>query len=356
MTREEKPITTDAAPKAFLERSLAVFDQATRSNAAREWTGVLAGHSVRLRIAGDAFYPVVTRALAHLAEPFLDRAELTVHVWDTVSTGTDMAPPPWPREAFGPHGLVEGFNDGRFMTAYDLGSHTLSLLDVVAGEAVFWTRDATKLPPWEPAAPLRRIFHRWLRSQGLQFAHAAAVGLPSGGALFAGRSGSGKSTTALHLLREGFGYVGDDYVVLGRSPQPTAHSLYCTAKLHDATRTRFPHLLPAFDTPASPALPKAVAFIQAGRDGLILRDTRVSAVFLPTITGLTRSDITPASVAEAIAAIAPSTILQLPGAEQADLTQLAAFMRLTHLYKLHLGTDLTDVGHLIRTTIEAVGA
>lgn len=335
---------------------MAAFDQATRSNAAREWTGVLAGHSVRLRIAGDVFYPAVTRALAHLAEPSVDRAELTVHVWDTVSTGIEMASPPWPRKAFGPHGVVEGFNDGRFMTAYDLGSHTLSLLDGVAGQAVFWTRDATKLPPWEQAAPLRRIFHRWLRSQGLQFAHAAAVGLPSGGALFAGRSGVGKSTTALHLLREGFGYVGDDYVVLGRSPRPTAHSVYCTAKLHDATRTRFPHLLPSFDTPASSALPKAVAFMQAGQDGPILRDTPVRAVFLPTITGLRQTAVAPASVAEVIAAIAPSTILQLPGADQADLTQLAAFMRLPRLYKLLLGTHLADATQLIRTTIEAAGA
>lgn len=349
-------ITNDATAERFFEQSVAAFEQAVSQTRVREWTGLLAGLPVRLRIAGDVCYPLVTRALAHLATPLASSAELTVRVWDTASTGHEMASPPWPREAFGPHGLVQGFNDTRFMTAYDLGTHALSLLDEGGGQALFWTQDATTLPPWEHAAPLKRILHRWLRSRGLQLAHAAAVGLSSGGALIVGKSGSGKSTTALHLLREGFGYIGDDYVVLARSPQPTAHSLYCTAKLRDATRTRYPHLLPAFDTPASPALPKVVAFMQAERDGPLLGDTPVQAVFLPTITHFRDSWIEPVSAAEALAAIAPSTILQLPGAGQTDLTQLAEFIRLTRTYRLHLGTDLPGVAALIRTTLEEAGA
>jgi hypothetical protein len=96
--------------------------------------------------------------------------------------------------------------------------------------------------------------------------------------------------------------------------------------------------------------------MQAERDGPLLGDTRVQAVFLPTITHLRDSWLEPVSAAEALAAIAPSTILQLPGAGQTDLTQLAEFMRLTRTYRLHLGTDLPGVAALIRTTLEEAGA
>ena len=73
-------ITNDATAERFFEQSVAAFEQDVSQTCVREWTGILAGRPVRLRIAGDVFYPLVTRALAHLATPIGSSAELTVRV------------------------------------------------------------------------------------------------------------------------------------------------------------------------------------------------------------------------------------------------------------------------------------
>ena len=98
------------------------------------------------------------------------------------------------------------------------------------------------LPYWETAAPFRILFHWWSQSFGGQISHAAAVGRDGKGVLLAGRGGSGKSTTAICCVDAGMEYVGDDYVLLTRTPTPTAHSLYNSAKIHTAfLRQALPH-------------------------------------------------------------------------------------------------------------------
>jgi hypothetical protein len=61
-----------------------------------------------------------------------------------------------------------------------------------------------------------QIFNRLLKSPSTGLAHAAAVALNGRGALLCARGQRGKSTLAVRALLDGFDYVSDDYLVLGR--------------------------------------------------------------------------------------------------------------------------------------------
>jgi len=57
-------------------------------------------------------------------------------------------------------------------------------------------------------------FMAWYLHRGWQLCHAAGVCGPEGGIAIAGLSGGGKSTLALHLMREGLDYVSNDRVLV----------------------------------------------------------------------------------------------------------------------------------------------
>ena len=71
----------------------------------------------------------------------------------------------------------------------------------------------------------------WLAQTGAVVLHVGAVGDSNGAALLLGRSGAGKSTTALACAMRGMGILGDDFCVVTTDGVPTVHALYATAKV-----------------------------------------------------------------------------------------------------------------------------
>jgi hypothetical protein len=77
-------------------------------------------------------------------------------------------------------------------------------------------------------------------------------------------------------------------------------------------------------------------------DKLVARG-RLRAIAVPEITGERRTRVEPASPALAMAAIAPSTMLQLPGTGEATMRALAAATRSVPCFRLAAGTDPAGV-------------
>ena len=86
------------------------------------------------------------------------------------------------------------------------GTVTRRLVDPGAfaapGSPIVMLEDASRLPPWERACPLRALLTWWAAPERLLMAHGAAVGSGEGALLLAGPGGSGKSTTALACFVE----------------------------------------------------------------------------------------------------------------------------------------------------------
>ena len=338
----------------YFESVYELFKSSQQVTGAVERRFVIGGYRVVLRFSGTALLSL-TRALEHLATDDDSTPDLTICLWDSDSTGQRMIARPWQESDFLARGVIQGYNTERIYTAFQHGSGAVSVLDQERNLAVFWAPDA-KLPYWEYGSPLRSILHWWLLNQGLQLVHAAAVGNSHGGVLIGGKGGSGKSTTALCCLESDLFYVGDDYTLLGLDRGPVVHSLYNSAKLNSDHAQRFPTLLPKIANPDRLADEKALLFVNEHYSAKVANRLPVRAILLPRVTGLPETCYKRVSVAMALAALAPSTIFQLPRAGNEALKFLATFARHLPCYSLEVGTNLSTIPPVIERILDDIAA
>jgi hypothetical protein len=240
---------------------------------------------------------------------------------------------------------------GQIRAQVDRGNRILTMWDCKCRSGIMWTADAHRLPYWVPAAPLRSILHWGLASPSRHLLHAAAVGDDRSGALLVGPAGSGKSTTSLACLRSGLGYAGDDCVLVETEPYPRALSVYGTAKLNaDSVQ-----MLPGLASPhPSPDMPKFIIDVAHAHPRLMQRSVAISMVLVPRVTPGRRALLRPASSAQALRALAPSTLLQHADESATGLALMSRLVRQVPAYILELGSDVPSVGPAIRHVLEAV--
>jgi hypothetical protein len=303
----------------------------------------IGGYTLRVRFAGPALMPCVTRALAHLAAKPTSTPTLTINVLDGASTGMTVTRPPWQTVDPSGRGEILGFNDRRIRGACQTGVDYCSLLDVSRDRAVYWLSDYREIPYWECGAPLRVILHWWMGERGFHFVHAAAVGTRAAGVLLGGKGGSGKSTTALASLDGGLTYISDDYCLISMNPAPQAHSLYNSAKLNADNVFRFPQLAAAVSNSDRLDSEKAVLYLHERYADRIAMVLPIRAVLLPRVTGQPDTRLSPAKPADGLKVMAPSTIFQLPGAGLREFQALARLVREVPVYTLEVGTDLSQI-------------
>jgi hypothetical protein len=228
---------------------------------------------------------------------------------------------------------------------FHFGPNILSAMDMKENVAVYWIRDARTTPYYEKGYPLTKILNWWTENRDLQCVHAAAIGSPQGGVLLAGRSGSGKSTTSLLCLNSELSYVSDDTSLVAWNPQPYVFSLYNTAKL--MSLGLLPHLTACVANRQRENGEKALMFLHDHFPQKLIRGFPLKAILLLQVSGEPRSVVRRASPVAALKALAPSTIYQLAGSGQPELTKMSRLVRQVPSYHLALGTDLRQIPDVI---------
>ena len=337
-----RPVTEEAQ-RDFFEFSRALYERAAEARGELQHTYRIADLRVRLRFAGPALVDQITPAFGHLRDDDAGACDLEVRLWDSASTGIEMAPPPCHQRNFTNRGDIWGFNSARYLSAFHYGDFSVNLMDTASDDAVFWVRDAARLPFWVNASPLRSILHWRLRKAGMQLVHAAVVGTDDGAVVIPGRGGSGKSTTALLCVRHGLRYVSDDYAALRLDPEPRAFNLYCTAKLELESIERFPELASERDVKRSAGYEKAVVFLHPRLDGQLARSLPVHAIALPRIDGRIESSLGPVDALSVEQAASFTTISHLPGAGQATIEFMKRLSTEVPRVALELGSRLASV-------------
>jgi hypothetical protein len=338
-------VANEERPLAFFHEMHQAFQLAAASAGMVDRCYKLGGYIVRLCFAGDALVPVLSPALSHMATAAA-QPDLTICLWDSASTGVRMPPTPW-RQHYAVRGEVEGYNTDRVYTVYEHESCGLSMLDNARNLAVLWVAEPGRIPYWVKGSPLRTILHWWMGGHGRQLVHSAAVGTSGGGVLITGKSGSGKSTTALACLESGLLYAGDDYVIVSADPLPHAFSLYNTAKVVPERLDAFPRLAAYIDNADRLDTEKALVFIKGAHAMQLSAGFPLNAVLVPRVTGIRDTIIRKTSPAVSLAALAPSTIFAHPRGGEAEFRFLARLVKRLPAYVIECGTELAQIPQAI---------
>jgi hypothetical protein len=328
---------TDAAGDYPACIAAAFASEVARGGATRRLGLRIGRLSVTLEVAGAELATMLEEALP--VSPPGPAGEWTVTALDASSCAEPLPSFPWRPEQVRERGEVRVAGDPEVRAQFDVGDGVLSMFDPRRRRAVYVVPDTGRLSAWQRAAPLRTILSWVIGSRGLVLAHAAAVGDGADGVLITGAGGSGKSTTAVACAAAGLRFAGDDYVALERDgPAATAHCLFQTAKLTPASLRMLPGLeafaLPAGTTDGE----KRVVEVGRAYPRAMASSISLSALVLPRVAAGQPTVLRPASATEALRALAPTTMLQVPGAGELTLGRLAALVRVLPAYTLRLGT------------------
>ncbi len=340
-------VSTSIARRSELE---ACFEEAARTTDVVERCYSIAGHGIRLRYAAPALVERFSPALAHLP-PATGPTELTISLWD--STGSASRPPlPEVDHSADPRGAIWISEDDDWRTAFQPSVSTFTAVDTRRGLGAFWTSDGSRLPWRECASPLRLALHWWMACHGHQMIHAGAVGDDRGGLLVVGRSGSGKSTTTLAAFQSGLRYASDDEVLVELDPVPFCHSIYNSGKLEAHHIRRFPALMSAVINGHALSDEKALVFVHAIAADRVAIGFPVRAVVLPRVVDQPAPRAREVGAAVGLRALAPSTLLQMPGDRASALRTMARLVERVPCYELELGADVSAIGPLLSDLLE----
>jgi hypothetical protein len=101
---------------------------------------------------------------------------------------------------------------------------------------------------------------------------------------------------------------------------------------------------------------KAVLFLNEHFTTQITKGFPIRAVLLPRVTEAASAHLTPATAAEAFKALAPSSLLQVPGGGPQLLQTLKRLVHQLPAFHLNLGADPATIPPAIDAAIAASGA
>ncbi len=324
----------------------------------------IAGHSIRFCFAAPELARQLTRALDHLRTPLSASPDCIVSVWEG---GTSTRFPSLILKAYltalecswwdftNSRGELLEINSPPLMAAFYPGTSGLSLLDTKTGQGFYWKTKDAEIPYYEAGSPFRTLLHWWLRAKGIQFIHGAAVGISTGAVLLVGKGGSGKSTSAMASIDAGLQYAGDDYCAVGLSPTPAVYSVYNTCKLvGDEDIARFPGLAERVWNRVRGPEDKATFFLHEHWPERVAVSLPLKAILVPRISGKKDTSIRPAGGMEALSAMAPGTMAQLPSSDGQDLKFMSAAVKQLPSFVIEVGTDLPQIPAAIVQLLEGL--
>ncbi|MGH7825145.1 MAG: hypothetical protein ACREQ7_08210 [Candidatus Binatia bacterium] len=310
-----------------------------------------AGRTVRFRIVGLDLACQITRPFSHLqASGVSADPDLAIDLWDESRTAIRF-PNPLADGNAGWSEVTGTSPDQRFVG--QRLPNTLTCLDRFAKHIVGSIAWSDRIFIYERAKPLARPLLEWHNDVKVQIIHAGMVAHSGRGVLFAGKSGSGKSTSSLACLSRGFNFLSEDYLGLEILTDGSllGHSLYNSVFLESEHLKRFPELK-AHVLRGGPAEEKSVVILSDLFPDRLDRVAPITAVLLPRVVGGTEPRIYPAPKSQALLALGPSSLFQIPSRRTSGFEKLAQIVQQVPAYWLDLGGEINRIPHVVKAFME----
>jgi len=333
-------IAYDAMQQAFEKAAGAHFDKLS------ETCLVLGGQAVQMRIVGKHLAQRLRLPFCHLeTRDLIKPPRLTINFWDESETGVRCPIGSTVMNDLGSTPVtVARSADDRFV--FNKLRQSITCLDRNARHIVGWSANPGQFSLYESGRPLHSPLNVWHFDQDMPIIHAGLVSKDGAGVLLAGSSGAGKTTSALTCLYSGFNYLSEDQVALQQLPSDSfhGHSLYNSTFLKTDHLERFPLLAPHAIAGIYPDEEKHLVLLAQLFPTRMQSATPIRVVALPRIVKDSPSRIRAASKAEALLAIAPSSLIvgQLSSGVR-GFTKLTQLVKNIPCYWLELGSNMNDI-------------
>jgi hypothetical protein len=203
---------------------------------------------------------------------------------------------------------------------------------------------------YERAKPLARLLLEWHNDRNVQIIHAGFVSKDGQGILFAGKSGSGKSTTSVACICGGLHFLSEDYLGVKRQTDGsfTGYSLYNSVFLNTNHSTRFPKILPYIINGRPPHEEKSAIILSKVFPERLESLAPIRVLALLRVLGKGGPIIKAASKAEALLALGPSSLLQIPSRGNRAFEKLTEVVEQVPSYWLEVAGDLESIPHCVQ--------
>lgn len=318
---------------------------------------------IHLQFEGKNLAKSLTRALLHLQTEPTAEPDLTICIWDSKSTLKNL---PTFLDQFNQfvnshpnlglratRGDIPILTNQKIMTAL-MGNSALTMANFQPKICVHWISDAAEIPYFDIGAPLRVPFTFMFGNKSRQLLHGGAIGNENGGVFLGGVGGSGKSTAALNCLNSSLKYASDDYVLVDLEPNPTAYSLYNTAKLKTLNDLeRFPdfraHL--SNEERVKNNQEKPMIFVNEHFPQKLITEIPLKAIVFPKFKSCAKIQFQTMPKQRAFREIATSTIRQTPNDDQTAIGMIGKFIKELPCYELIFGENQGDLPKYIAEII-----
>ena len=310
----------------------------------------IAGYPVRLRIAGAGLAADIDRSLGHLRATGEPDPALTIEVWDDEEVGP-VGWTNWPQDV-DIHGTLSVADGARFVL--NRRQSSVMLLDRQENRLTGCIGGRSILFVDERARPFNRLLSIWLDDRDIQYIHAGLSVVEGHGLLFVGRGGSGKSTSSVACFLAGFPFLSDDLVALGKAEEGhlVGHSLYATCVIAPDHIARFASLARIARAANHDIELKSPVYLADHQGARFAPEAPIAAVILPKVVDRPKTGYRRATPMQAMLALAPTSIIILPGAAPKSLDKLSELVTTTPAFWLELGHDVEEIAPTVRQITE----
>lgn len=312
-----------------------------------------AGFNVRIRCIGSKLSRMHERVFTHLKLEDVKTSEknfdLTIDLWDQKETNISC-PVDLISEESEKLRTVTASVDSRIVADQD--KDTSLFFDRKDKRIIASFLSADKMNNYDLSKPFNRLLALWYRDMNVEVIHSSMISKNGKGVLFLGEGGSGKTTSALSCLTDGFDYLGDDHIgVVEINHTFTGYSLYASALIYENHFKQFPQLQKFELQKNIQRDEKSIIYFSNGYLNKIDNCAKIAVLLLPKVVDSKHTAFRKAKKSETLLATAPSSLrLQISPNKKAFDT-ISHLVDITPSYCIEVGKDLDEIPKCVNEII-----